>query len=267
MHHIAKRILNCFVLLIHFSIHGMQELPPEYAPNLAAHASQTLNKLKRRMMCQTHPIISTVHSSKKYRAMAFEALQNCGHPHPEVVMLLNDKNQSPACTGTFYKEKYIGINLDEKVYSQYTYGNQRAALHHEAAHIINQEYTTDKTHPAWHRKSQNEERTADHVATINAGCVTCARESAQYFLSNHASTEHTHPLLKAHENITLADLDHMSSRVKKKLIRSTYRISRKKIKSHPIYLERAIRIHLDSLRLGEVLCAYHQNQDQDEIEQ
>lgn len=190
--------------------------------------------------------------------MAFEALQNCDHPHPEFVMLVNDDNDLPACSGRFYDEQYIGINFDEKEYKAHSYGVQRATLHHEAAHIVRQEYSTDKTKPLWHRQCQNDERTADHLGTINAGCVTCAREHAQDFLNDHRHTDHTHSLLKSHKDITLADLDHMPSRAKKKLLQRTYKISKKLVKEHPVDLERALRIHQNSLFLGNELCTYHQ---------
>lgn len=237
------------ILCITTFIQGMEDLPPEYKKNIKAQTAKKLQNLKKRKMCQTHPTNTEIQASKKCRKMAFEALSNCGHPAPEVVMLTNDAHRKPACVG---EKPYISINFDEARNSIGSYGKQRAILHHEAAHLMRQYYEVDN-------HSLHEERAADRMAIANIGCSICAREFAQDFLEDHYKQNHTHSLLKIFSTISLKKIDAMKKCEKQKLIKKTSKISKRLNGTHPIDLERVLRIVKASKVLGESRCTYHQN--------
>ncbi|MDR3550111.1 MAG: hypothetical protein P4L31_01760 [Candidatus Babeliales bacterium] len=234
---------------------AMHELSTEYAKNLQT-SPQTLKSLKKRKICQTDLTNQTIRSSNNSRTLLFEALHNCGHIQPEVVMLTSDPNNFSACA--HQNETHgVYVNFDEKSeWTRQSYGTQRMVMHHEAAHIVRGHYnnTTNTSH-----QNQNDERDADRIAAIKGKCTQCAREFADYFLAQYTKEHHENELLKKHQNITLADIEDMPKKNKTTLIQKTYLISKKQKKEHPIHLERALRLHTISVALGDALCPQHKN--------
>jgi len=239
---------------------AMHELSSEYKKNLQT-SPQNLKSLKKRGLCQTDLANKAIRSSNYYRMLLFEALQNCGHVRPEIVTLTSDPNNHSACASE-NETSGVYVNFDETSYwKRQSYGTQRMVMHHEAAHIIRRHYNNSANTI---HQDQNEERDADRIAAIKGKCSQCAREFAQYFLTQHTQQNNQNTLVQTHKYLTLTDIDTMPKKDKTTLIGKTYTLSKKRKREHPIHLERALRLHHISVALGNTLCPQHQSRSDEE---
>lgn len=249
--------LALYTLLLFPSLmHAMPDLSSDYAKNLQLSSPQTLKSLHKRKLCQTDITNKALKSSEYYRKLSFEALHNCGHPQPEVVMLISDPNMKLPAHASQNETCGVYINFDEtSEWVHQNYGTQRMVMHHESAHIVRKHYNNNTNTL---QQDQDEERDADRIAAIKAKCTHCTRDFAAYWLSEHSAKKHKIDLLQTHQNLTLADIDAMPKKDKTILTRKTYLISKKKKSTHPINLERALRLHTISVAQGDKLCEQHQ---------
>lgn len=115
-----------------------------YAANAKANSEELFAELKKYKQCNT-PWNTKEEAKQEYRELVFEAATALGHPHPEKIMLHNDKNDR-AAAGTCIIKGDIGrgiyINQDEL--DKETIGSRRITIFHEVAHLVKRHISLQK---------------------------------------------------------------------------------------------------------------------------
>lgn len=171
-------------------------LAASYNGNIQAGSKDEFKKLKERQECQTDWQSAKHRSSYLYRALAYEALSKCGHPHPQVVMIVNCRDNTHLIAAGAQEvsgKKCRGINFHEDSYKNEAYGVKRLFMFHEAMHMVRKDYYQSYT---LKERSQARERCADMDGVKAGGCEQCAQEFAAYWLKQLAH-------IKAHVDCVL----------------------------------------------------------------
>lgn len=122
------------------------EIPPAIQESYIANAKvlpqagfELLKKLKQ---CNTDWADKTKTAKAEYRSLVFEAATAMGHPHPEKIMLINNKDEFAAAgVCQINKEEGRGINFDQAKFDKQPFGANRILLYHETAHLTHRDTT------------------------------------------------------------------------------------------------------------------------------
>jgi len=98
--------------------------------------------LKIAKQCNTDWLDKTKTAKAKYRSLVFEAATALGHPHPEMIMLINSKEEF-AAAGVCHikKEEGRGIFFDQDKFDKQPFGVSKILLYHETAHLTHRDRT------------------------------------------------------------------------------------------------------------------------------
>lgn len=247
-----KRIIQYIIFMYPYSQLCAMNLYQDYKKNLQLSPPEVITYLHKKKLCQTDLQNKEKRSSNFYRALLYQALKNCGHPQPEVVVLTNDTNEAAA---TSRKREYgVYVNFDQKGdWAKESYGIKRMIMHHEAVHVIRQDFN----HRVNLKACQLMEIRADKNGALNSQCSQCVREFAHYFLSQHNNSSSIDESLIEHKNMSMADLDTMPKKDKNALIKKSAEVSRKRKREHPIPFERSLRLHSVAVALKDATCPQH----------
>jgi len=239
------------------------DLPMQfYKGNIQAQNEAAFKALRNAHLCQTDLINKKRTSSIFFRELAYEALLNLGHPHPEIVIITSDPSAQAISIGSglglIHGLTAIALNFNEKQpLAKAPYGVIRIIMHHEAWHIIAQHFANPILRDKYYYLNMlHREIEADHQAVHHAQCIACARECAAYFINRHAK-ENKEPTLKKYVLCSLHNLEQITSDRIEAILPAMETLAITRRKEHPFDIERALRIYIDSRALGDVLCTYH----------
>lgn len=245
------------------SYESIIDLPMQfYKGNIQAQTVDSFKTLHIAQQCQTDLVHQKRTSSSFYRKLAYEALQNCGHPAPEVVLITSDtsKQAVPIGSGLGMINGLIAVIINfnqNNPIARAPYGVIRIIMHHEAWHIVSQDYAAPLAKDKYYyQNSQKRENQADHKAIYFAQCTQCAHECVEYFIKRHAA-QNNEPSLKKYARCTLQNLNQISSDRIEAILPDIATLSIHRKLEHPFDIERALRIYIDSRALGDVLCTWH----------
>lgn len=115
-----------------------------YAANATDLSKATFEQLKKMKQCNTNWLDKTKTANAQYRSLVFEAATALDHPHPELIMLINNKEDRAAAGGcNINGEEGRGIFINQDELDKDSYGSRRITIYHEVAHLKNRDRTNN----------------------------------------------------------------------------------------------------------------------------
>jgi hypothetical protein len=219
---------------------------PSYRNNVVAKSAAALADCKQKKECQTTGSINTM-ASPLYRRVGYQMGKALGFKDAHIMFILNDPTESTAEIGPEEidgkKCKAISLNIprlkDNKI------GVTYLILGHEWTHEAIRVAAKKPTHyyPKNHSsKNQTEENECDKRAALARNCRHCTMEFASYYLNKHNAQKAKIKGISEKE-IAESNVDKLTDRRLSLLIELASITSRNEATTHPLDLERYLRLH------------------------